>query len=145
MDGKKAGFQVVAGPFLTLEAAKAEVKAKKIQHGGNGGEWRTNSTGCKQYMHCNRHVDCQVQLCFKGGEGHVCIYITQGLAHSLETKDRMRKNAPLTYEEERAAREAVASGKAPKKVMEAVQLKAVEEGWATKLPDGGIEGDALMS
>ena len=127
MDGKAAGFGITAGPFLDLAAAKQHVKQKKVVHGNNDGEWVYNTTGTKTYMHCNRHVDCQVQLCFRGGPGSVCIYVTEGLAHGLVPKEKPRKNSALSFEAAAAVKQKVEDGKKPKQIKEELQMERVKE------------------
>ena len=148
LDGKLAGWSMIAGPFTSVKEATEHIKSKKVVHGDNGGEWACNQTGCKQWRHCNRHDKCPVQLSIRGtaGSQYCNIYVTEGVAHTLTPKAYARRNSPLSFEEAAQVQGWVEGGKKPKEMKELVQRKRIAQGEsgelppAQKLPEGGIAG-----
>jgi hypothetical protein len=130
----------VRGPYKTVAEA---LKDKKSVDDGSGGLWAWNQPGqgCKQWFHCNAHVDCKVMLrSLATPDGHF-LQVTVGVLHNPEPKLKARTNSALTREQESQVKLMVEqTGCKPKQLMEGATLVAIEAG-ASKLPEGGMEGE----
>lgn len=140
-----------AGPFGSREEAVKE--RGNVIDGNNNGRWAANSKasggGCKQWYHCNGHVDgprsCPVLLratwhAAGGGDAEGWyLEVTDRVHHGLEVKQYERKNSKVTYSELCYIRGEASKGLPPKAIKENREDAAATAGYG-KRPEGGVEG-----
>jgi len=122
-----------AGPFSSVKEALA---AKDTVGHGN---WCWNQDGDRKVQRCNAHVNCPVKLRCVPLDGAYHLEVLN-LAHSLEDKQKKRKNSALTYEQHKDLLKHVEAGKRPKQSMDSAALLAIAADPDAKKPEGGVEG-----
>ena len=141
LDGR-THWKPCLGPFASHKEALQH--RHEVVHGDNDGMWAANTKGCKQWLHCNYHVDCPVQLKACGSPGRVCLHVLEGVAHSVTRKTHKRKNQPLSNDARAALKGHIRMGKRPKQIMEDLTLEMAGAG-AQKVEGGvGLEGASRL-
>jgi hypothetical protein len=132
----------VRGPYNSVKEAMQDKGS--VVHGDNCGQWAWNQAGqgSKQWLHCNAHEDCQVQLRGCSTLEGVYLQVTDGVAHNPKTKGKRRKNSGLSYEQEASVVKSIDKcGAKPRKMLEAMTLEGLREPGPKKMPEGGLVGE----